>query len=156
MRKISKWLFLSAVIGLALITTFGKIASDYWHLREPLGAKRTTARMTWLMGVLDVEQPRHLDPYSLRQILAKYNRLDCQKDAWGRPFLIEHHEQAGDRVRYVVVSLGRDGKRGGCCKKWVANWDDDAVLSGNEWLQVWYPKGAQIQAGAKSVRPPQK
>lgn len=34
----------------------------------------------------------------------------------------------------------RGGTRGLCCKSWAANWDDDAVLLGDQWLQVWHSK----------------
>ena len=43
---------------------------------------------------------------------------------------------------YRVISLGRDGRRGSCCQGRVADWDSDAVLLGDEWLQVWYPEAA--------------
>ena len=119
-----------------------KIVYDYWKLREPLRAKTTETRMMQLMNVLDAEQPDHVDPESLKPLLAKYNRSECLTDAWGRAFLIERKgSEAGGR--YEVTSLGRDGIRGSCCKSWTANWDDDAVLLGDQWLQVWHPKGLE-------------
>jgi hypothetical protein len=90
------------------------------------------------MDVLDAEEPQRVDPEALRQLLAKYHRLDWLEDGWGRPFLISRSQ---DRLhaKYTIISLGRDGRRGACCQRLVCSWDDDAVLAGKDWLQVWYP-----------------
>jgi hypothetical protein len=126
------------------IFMFGVIggARVYWSLREPLRAKTTTTNMIFLMGVLDSDQPEKVDSESIRSLLARGKRSYWLKDDWGRPFVIERKEENG-QPRYTIISLGRDGRRGSCCQKWVDNWDDDAVLSGKEWLQVWYPKAVR-------------
>jgi len=96
--------------------------------------------MLELMGVLEAELPQHLDDESLRPLLAKYNRQECLRDGWRRRLLIERDQDP--RHPYTIISLGRYGRRGGCCRRWVYNWDDNAVLSGMEWRQVWQPNGA--------------
>jgi hypothetical protein len=46
--------------------------------------------------------------------------------------------EKGEGAEYRVISLGRDGRRGTCCKRWVhGDWDADAILSERSWLQVW-------------------
>jgi hypothetical protein len=106
--------------------------------RQKLRAKVTTTRMRMLTGVLLAEQAERFDEATMRQMLRKYNRSECLKDGWGRLFLIERQNGPGDETRYLIVSLGRDGRRGSCCEKWVHDdWDADAVLLGEEWLQVW-------------------
>ena len=108
------------------------------RLRQELLAKTTVTRMRMLMGVLDTEKPAAVaGPSDLRPLLEKYNRTECLEDAWGKPFVIEKEGNG-----YRVISLGRDGQRGSCCQGRVADWDSDAVLLGDEWLQVWYPKAA--------------
>jgi hypothetical protein len=116
----------------------------YWSYREPLRAKTTTVRMVYLMGILDSDEPAKVDTESIRSLLAREKRLAWLRDDWGRPFVIERKEGNG-QARYTIISLGRDGRRGSCCQKWVENWDDDAVLSGKDWLQVWYPRGARVR-----------
>ena len=116
----------------------------YWSYKEPLRAKTTTARMVYLIGVLDSDEPAKVDTESIRSLLARENRLAWLKDAWGRPFVVERKEENG-QPHFTVISLGRDGRRGSGCQRWVENWDDDAVLSGKDWLQVWYPKAVQLR-----------
>lgn len=140
-----KILLLSGAIILTLILAWD--FHVYWPLRDPLRAKTTEGRMRDLMSVLEAEQPQRLETESLRSILAKYNRAECLEDAWGTPFLIER-SKADRQLRYTIISLGRDRRRGACCVKWVENWDDDAVLSGKDWLQVWYPEAVQAQGKA--------
>jgi hypothetical protein len=132
------------LLGVALACLLaGAWAVRVWlGLKEPLRAKTTEARMLDLMGVLEAEEPQQLDPGSLRRILAKYNRLECALDAWGNPLIVEAVKN-GWHPNYTVTSLGRDGRRGSCCQKFVESWDDDAVLSGKDWLQVWYPKAVR-------------
>ena len=71
----------------------------------------------------------------LRQICSKAGAEWLAKDAWGRPFLVERSSAAENSYR--VTSLGRDGKRGDCCKRIVRDLDQDAVLEGDQWLQAW-------------------
>lgn len=96
--------------------------------------------MTALMPYLDTYHPDRVDTASIRSLLARVGRLDLLKDGWNRPLVIEHVFK-DERPRYKIISLGRDGQRGPCCRQVVYNWDDDAVLSGDEWLQVWTMRG---------------
>lgn len=98
--------------------------------------------MKMLMGVLQSDRPASLDESTIRKLLVRNNRAECLEDAWGRRFLIEVNDSSGNDPDYTVISLARDGKRGACCIKWTSDWDADAVLQGEHWLQVWYPKGA--------------
>jgi hypothetical protein len=136
---------IKVLIAAIAVTAVGLALRTYIKARDPLRAKKTETRMVELMGVLDTEQPMRFDDNSLRPILAKYNRLDCLRDGWERPFVIERKKEAG-QIRYTIISLGRDGLRGACCRKWVADWDNDAVLAGKEWLQVWYPAAVKREA----------
>ncbi len=130
--------------GIALAAIIAWDAYMYLRNRDTLRAKTTETRMSYLMGVLDAEKPMTLDLQRLRPLAAKYNRLDCLKDGWGRPFVIERGAQ--DRASgYTIISLGREGRRGSCCKKWVGSWDENAVLSGSQWLQVWDPKAVEAE-----------
>jgi hypothetical protein len=137
-KRLPVILLLSAFLAILV----GWCIHAYLDLRNPLRAKTTEARMLALMGVLEAEEPQKLDPETLRPLLEKYNRLECLEDAWGTPFVIER-SQENQHSQYTIISLGRDGRRGTCCKKWVEDWDDDGVLSGKQWLQVWNPKAAQ-------------
>ena len=130
---------LTVVSALALLAVLAWGARFGLRLRQELKAKTTITRMSMLMGVLDTEKPAEVSgPAALRPLLEKYNRTECLEDAWGNPFVIEKEKSGA----YRVLSLGRDGRRGSCCGGRVADWDSDAVLLGDEWLQVWYPKAA--------------
>jgi hypothetical protein len=141
-RNRTMLLLISVAVGMTL--SVGGGIYIFWKWKEPLRAKTTEARMLALMSVLDAERPQRLSPQSLRALLLKYNRLECLEDAWGTSFVIERSQN--DRTPfYTIISLGRDRRRGECCKKWVENWDADAVLSHNGWLQVWYPEAVHAR-----------
>jgi hypothetical protein len=121
----------------AAVALVGYVLHGYWKTREPLRAKTTETRMRELMSDLDAYKPDRVDTASLRSLLlAKGGFVDRLEDGWGRPLVIEHVFRDG-RPRYTIISLGRDGRRGPCCKQATYSWDDDAVLSGDQWLQVW-------------------
>jgi hypothetical protein len=129
-------------VTLALVL-YALVLSAYrlWKLREPMCAKISETHMQELMNELKIYQPERPDGESFRRVLAKDGRLDSLKDGWSRSLVIERTVKGG-RSHYTIISLGRDGRRGPCCKPFVHNWDDDAVLSGdvlsgNRWLQVW-------------------
>jgi len=136
-------------IGLVLLYTtlmvvacgFALSAYRLWKLREPMCAKVTESHMKELMNELMVYQPERPEGDAFRSLLAKERKLDALKDGWSRPLVIERTVKDG-RPHYTVISLGRDGRRGPCCKPRVYDWDDDVVLSGDavsgdRWLQVW-------------------
>jgi hypothetical protein len=133
----SVFMYIVAALVVSLLTA---AAYNIWTLREPLCAKLTESRMKALMNVLDVYRPDKIDPESLRPLLAKHGGADLLKDGWSRPLVVERTVKDG-RPLYTITSLGRDGRRGPCCKPVVFNWDDDAVLAGDKWLQVWSSRG---------------
>jgi hypothetical protein len=138
MRSKFKLFLIPSVLALSIVVGLSIIFYDYWTVREPLHAKVTETRMRELMRILDNEQPLSVDSESLRKIVERNKHGDLLKDAWGSDLVIERdvHETG----RYTIISLGRDRRRGICCRRWVSDWDDDAVLSGDEWLQVWKPE----------------
>lgn len=135
-----KILTLFSVIVLLAVLAWG--VKSGVELQQKLRAKTTVTRMKMLMGVLQAERPVDVTGPSVRPLLEKYNRTECLEDAWGRPFVIEREASGAGAPVYRVLSYGRDGRRGPCCQHWVADWDSDAVLRGDEWLQVWYPEAA--------------
>jgi hypothetical protein len=119
------------LVALLLLLSVGVVYG--LHVRNRLRAKTTETRMKMLMGVLDSEQPRRLDTASLKEVVARYNRSEVLTDGWGQDLVVEQ-----DQGGYRITSLGRDGRRGSCCTARVhGQWDEDAVLSGQSWLQVW-------------------
>ncbi len=140
---IKKKVGLTLLCATLALVLYALVFSAYrlWKLRESMCAKISEARMQELMTELRIYQPERPDGESFRRVLAKEGRLDALKDGWSRPLVIERTVNDG-RSHYTIISLGRDGRRGPCCKPNVYSWDDDAVLSGdelsgNKWLQVW-------------------
>lgn len=86
------------------------------------------------MDTLAVRTPP-ATPAGLQSAAESLGFSPCYEDRWGRPFEIE--PAPGVDPPYRLRSLGRDGKRGPCCQLVVESWDDDAVLEGDTWLQVW-------------------
>jgi hypothetical protein len=134
--------FVLAIIAILAILWAARTLGFFWGMRDPVHAKTTEARMLQLMSVLEAEQPQRLDAESLRPLLEKYHRSECLTDDWDRPFLITL-QQRGGKPFYTITSLGRDGRRGPCCRARVESWDDDAVLAGPDWVQVWNPHGGR-------------
>jgi hypothetical protein len=95
--------------------------------------------MNSLMSALAVEMPVVVDTEGLSKAGDKHGFERCHEDAWGNPFQAEH--APGADPPYLIRSLGQDGKRGPCCQRTVENWKEDAILRGNEWLQVWRTLG---------------
>ncbi|HEY0781756.1 MAG TPA: hypothetical protein VGE98_04815 [Thermoanaerobaculia bacterium] len=107
-------------------------------LRESGRAKLTESQMHQLAIVLSSEQTSDIDPASLRALSAKRGYPDYTRDGWGRDIGIEIATDAKGEKHYTLRSLGRDGKRGGCCAgRLKGRWDEDAVLADGEWAQMW-------------------
>lgn len=102
-------------------------------------AKTTVTRMRQFMAVLHSEKPDDVESSSLRPLLVKYNRQEVELDGWHNPLVIELQASPDDGSRhYRLTSLGKDGKRGGCCTRSVhGDWNADAVLLDDQWLQAW-------------------
>ena len=104
-------------------------------IRRSLQVKVTATRMVDLYQLIQAESPPAVNSVTVASILEKYHRpQEWAKDRWSNPLLFERDSRTG---KLVVISLGRDGKRGGCCQRWVTSLDDDAVYSGESWLQLW-------------------
>lgn len=106
------------------------------ELRQELRAKSTLTCMRVVMGYLDAENPPDLKRSTLEAILRPYRHEHCVEDAWGHPLLFEREVTDGRPV-FTIVSVGRDGARGPCCRSLVEDWNEDAVLREDRWLQVW-------------------
>lgn len=140
--------FLILVLGLAL-GAIAWIGPRILELRQELKAKSTASKMLELAGVLATEQPLQVSSEDIRPLLPKYNRQGSLRDDWGNDLVVERIGD-GQQTLYRIRSLGRDGVQGACCKLWIASWDGDAVLEGDRWLQVWYPKGARAEVPGRS------
>jgi hypothetical protein len=130
-------ILLAVGIALVLAVPLAWWASRVWKLWIFSKPTTTIGCMPNVTSILLAERPRDFDPESLAPLFAKYDREDCVRDGWGRPFVIEVSGIRGSDTAFRVISLGRDGKRGPCCKAFVDDWDDDAVLEGDVWVQRW-------------------
>jgi hypothetical protein len=123
---------LLVLVAAASATISGYVGWVLWRTSKPL---TTIARMGQLAPFLQDSEDH--SPEALGPLLARYNRSECLADAWGRPFIIEPVEvDSGERV-FRITSLGSDGERGPCCRGLVTSFEEDAVLQGDVWLQIW-------------------
>jgi hypothetical protein len=103
--------------------------------------RTTVARMRDLMGVLLSHEPKDLTPAALASLLESVGRSECKTDGWGSAFLIERIPSRNQEIIYRITSLGKDLKRGGCCRRWTDSFEEDAVLEstpeGMAWRQQW-------------------
>lgn len=123
--------FILMIIILPLIA----VLLVWWSLREGLQAKTTETRMREVVIMLQ-NHPGACDLPCLHDLARSYDRLESLRDAWGTELEIELAFE-GIELRYRVRSLGKDRKRGYCCKRWVTSLEEDAVLENNTWLQAW-------------------
>jgi hypothetical protein len=101
-------------------------------------AKITMIHMRRLEALLLVARPAEISKAYLRGLLAPHGQEGYVLDGWGRPIEVSVEVDALSRSHYRLVSLGRDGRRGACCNRFVGfDWDADAVLEDQHWLQVW-------------------
>lgn len=124
-----------ALVALLIALIFGvRWLAD---VRESVRAKRTSGDMRALSMILRAENPTALDTHSLQRMLSTQGYPDYTRDAWGHPLQIERATSA--TPSFVLRSLGRDGRRGDCCRRWLVDkdWDGDAVLKDDSWLQLW-------------------
>ena len=121
------------IVGVVIFAGAGAKLLDLWH---DLKAKKTVTEMVRLERALTVAELTDVDPESLEQLVSTSEVPLSLVDGWGRLFIVEKHMEE-ERVFFSVRSLGRDGRIGKCCQKWADDWDDDAVIAGGEWQQVW-------------------
>jgi len=127
------------LLGAVALLAFGiGIISYVQETREHVRAKITTGRMLALYSELRAGEPERLDPESLYSFLDRVGRKEYARDGWGHPLTVERIKGEDGASHYRIVSLGRDGKTGSCCHRWTYDdWDADAVLLDDAWLQVW-------------------
>lgn len=129
MNKGHRLIFL-AVTFVAVATWVGY---RHYQLRQHGNAKVTISRMSQLMYVIEAAAPVQLDENAAQEAVARYGQEYMLTDGWGHPLIVER-----GRSGYVIISLGRDGVRGRCCRGSVEReWDADAVLEGRSWRQIW-------------------
>jgi hypothetical protein len=113
------------------------VAIGVWAntLRLRLDAKATLSHMNALWVICEDSAATDLD-----EVLEECARIGVScvdKDAWGHRYVVETRPSTGAAQRCVVISLGRDGARGPCCRGSMGwHWDEDAAR-GKEWLQSW-------------------
>lgn len=122
----------AAAIVLLFLSTF-----YFYETRQRLKAKLTTTRMNQLADLLRAIEPEGIERAGLERLNTNARREPSSlEDGWGNPLLVERTNSEPPRFR--VISLGRDGKKGDCCQRWVhGQWDEDAILEGKDWKQVW-------------------
>ena len=125
---------LVALASLVAVTVVGVFAFETW---PRLRAKKTVTDMKSLASALNAYEPDSTDAVALRRLIEESEAPLLLKDAWGSDFVVQRIENAGGDVSYSVRSLGRDGKEGSCCQRWVTGWDEDALIVDSEWVQVW-------------------
>ena len=126
----------AAILASSLILLILAAAQFLGH---KLRARETITTMAKLSTVLHSHQPSSLSKEDLERLL-KEAEVESVKlnDGWGRPLLLGvAREDPGGRFVYSVRSLGRDGEEGTCCLGWIEDIDQDAVLEGGDWKQVW-------------------
>lgn len=123
-----------AVLAALVLGICGVGATWLYDMRQRLKAKSTVSWMHSLHAVCQAGTAS-----TLQEVLRDcgHQGVSCvPEDAWGHPFVVEVVIEGPERL-CRVVSTGRDGVRGSCCKKSVGwRWDEDAVLEA-EWLQSW-------------------
>lgn len=100
-------------------------------------AKISMIHMRRIESLLLLDRPRLVDEDYVRRLLAERGQAQYLLDGWGNPIQVELEIDDKDHPRYKLISLGRDGKRGSCCSRFVEDWDEDAILMSQDWLQVW-------------------
>lgn len=100
-------------------------------------AKVTMIHMRRIESLLLLEKPRSVNEAYVRRLLVARGQEEYLLDGWRRPIQAEVEFDAKGQPRYRIISLGRDGDRGTCCRRFVDDWDADAVLMDQDWLQVW-------------------
>lgn len=125
----------------ALVTALAVLIVAIWFgliLREVAQAKVTVTNMARLHSFLEVFQPAVVDRQSLLELAVQKGTRVYLVDGWGEELRVSIvGEQEGKRL-YEVRSFGRDRTEGPCCRGLVGDeWDEDAVIRGGKWLQIW-------------------
>jgi hypothetical protein len=101
-------------------------------------AKETVIHMRQVESLLLLDKPKFADGAYVSRLLAARGQDDYILDGWKHPIQVEVETDSRGQPRYRVISLGRDGRRGPCCQRFTGfDWDADAILVDQDWLQVW-------------------
>lgn len=119
--------------------------SGIWHtVRQRLCAERTMLNMRTVAVVLASAEMKLGELDTRRAVFALKTRgiePEILTDAWGSPLVLEANLTPGATkgLHMKITSLGRDRRRGSCCRGELAkgSWDEDAVIEGTVWLQYW-------------------
>jgi hypothetical protein len=129
----SIWVRAGLVVLLAVVSASSIFVFHIWRRGHYVTGTFTCMRR--LMNALGSEPLAPANPETLEAATKSFGLDHCSEDAWGHSFEIEAAPGADPPFR--LRSLGRDGQRGPCCKVVTNDWDDDAVLEGEKWLQGW-------------------
>jgi hypothetical protein len=133
--------FTTLAIGLIAFTVLAVLAG-HWTANSinAVRAYKTITFMGQIANILKIEKPTRVDHPDLLTLLTKYNRGNYIRDGWGHDFEIQVQFDAVGLFHYSIRSFGRDGKQGPCCSGSIGNdWDGDAMLTDDRWLQIWHP-----------------
>lgn len=135
MKKLCITIFLVGALG--ILALLPRVLEMWILARNDLKAKTTATRMLTLMSFVQFESPDLLDAATIELIAREHNYEGYHLDGWGRPLLVQR-APTDSGAKYVMISLGQDGTKGPCCTRFVGeDWDADAVLQDDQWLQVW-------------------
>lgn len=123
---------LALMLGVAVLT----LGRDILNKAR---AKETVTHMRRVVSLLQLERPAVVDVQYLRNMLAKHGVSPLYLlDGWNRPLVVEVLTDEDGVQIYRVISLGRNGRLDTCCRRFLKqDWDEDAVIENDTWLQVW-------------------
>lgn len=108
------------------------------HWLDASKGKLTVSRMMQLSQVLEVEQPDNVSDEVLTYLYERNPWLGEPTDGWGNALVVTLVEPSEGKLEYRIVSPGKDGVLGLCCRRDLKrDWDEDSVLEGGVWLQTW-------------------
>lgn len=134
-----RWKTRTVVVTLAVFTTLAVVLLLVmrwsYDTRQRLYAKRTQSDMRVLWAMCEASQASSLDEVL---IACRREKFPCRaRDGWGNKYIVEIRSPSEKSRGCVIISMGRDHRRGRCCTSNVGwRWDEDAVLAA-EWLQTW-------------------
>ncbi len=103
---------------------------------DRIAAHTSMTNISLVGSILVQENPDIFDRDSIGRALDEYKHDEAVLvDGWGNPLIL--YVSNTTPPSYLVMSLGRDGVRGGCCEKFTASLDSDLVWRDGAWLQVY-------------------
>lgn len=130
MQRLTRQLIV-AIVTLLIAVFVWRYATQ---TQQRVKAKATTAQIQTVATILLIEKPQDLSRENLQELANRYNQPNVLNDAWGNPLIVEYRDG-----HYIVKSLGRDGRDGGCCVQPPdATPDTDLIASDGVWRQIWY------------------